>query len=851
MAKGMTNRAAPRQLPSPPINAPISTSTAPGSPEYGTTVQAAPPVPARPWILQPPIRFPAPLPPRPYVPIRLAGHAHYGTQGEPGILCTDFARQAVERLFDDSGKLDRGAIMRLMEDVNINTQLPVHHRENLMRTLAHMGQGGELATTLNSICAHPGVRLRGPAADLVHATLNLPPGQQQLTAVHARKAAAMALLGNLRQGKVGSCFATSAAIVLHEDAPEVVARDLKTLLETNKLVFDRNGTKFDMPLNKRISTGDLDIEVLMRADGTCHGNASNNGNGGPSYRLHETPGMQAALTALGIPQPMMEQAVTTALRQMNLQGDITYRVSKRSILEHIARNHANPALPGNPLASALNAYAGREDVRLLRAWEYTLAGAAEIDRQAVHVDMFSAAALFGPDIPGRPDLGSLARHTGMLTRQLAADARFRSTPLQPLSTHLFNDIQAVMKNRFMLQYDADIKQGTLSSDGVSNRGGFVLYDRLPPNDPSKWVRIDNPKTFQQALAHAVSEAAWRTHAGMQNMPGNPQANQAALQEYVRHLGRHIHSDAFTEFTARNMNPNVAGQPGIDLQQCGNLPWKQARGADFRAVFRQYGGTSCFLSPALPSAGTIDQSESGQAPGMRRPPRAGDATPVLSFVFDSLREMKSELGSPIDQRVKKLPIGNSLHAFSLLTGTFRDALQYESVTSEQWIHHHVTAPAMHHVAAERTEPPLQQFISELSRALGLTPHNAQLFASSIAGHIPMNAGGHQRYTLTHLHRELVRYCESQPPAQRDKLYAAGEAVMWSLAPVPGVVIADTNWSDSRGNPKHMLAVHHPFRNSVDLHVADFDGKNRHKLGGEWTAGQWTLGSPIGRQRPASR
>lgn len=57
----------------------------------------------------------------------------------------------------------------------------------------------------------------------------------------------MALLGNLRQGKVGSWFATSSAICLHEGAPEAVAKDLKTLLETNKLVFDRNGAKFDMP----------------------------------------------------------------------------------------------------------------------------------------------------------------------------------------------------------------------------------------------------------------------------------------------------------------------------------------------------------------------------------------------------------------------------------------------------------------------------------------------------------------------------------------------------------------------------------------------------------------------------
>lgn len=785
------------------------------------------------------------MPPRPYVPVRLANYAHCGTQGQAEILCTDFARQAAERLFDDSGRLDRGAIMRLIDDVNINTQLPVHHRQNLVKTLAQMARGGELANTLNSICEDPRASLKGPAADLVRATLNLPPGQQQLTAAHARKAAAMALLGNLRQGKVGSCFATSAAICLHEDSPEVVAKDLKTLLETNKLVFDRNGAKFDMPLNKRVSTGDLDIEVLMRADGTCHGKALDHGNGAPPYKLHETPGMQAALTALGIAQPMMEQTVTTALRQMHLQGDVTYRISKRSILEHIARNHADPALPGNALASALNAYAGREDVRLLRAWEYTLAGAAEIDYQAHHIHKFGAAALFGPDIPGRTDLRSLARHTETLTRHLASDPRFRSTPLQPLSMHLFNDIHTVMKDRFVLQYDADIKQGTISSDGVSNRGGFVLYDRLPPNDPSKWVRIDNPKTFQQALTHVVGEAAWRTHARMQDMPGNPQANQAALQEYVRHLGRHIHTDAFTEFTARNMNPELAAQPGIDLQQCKNLPWKQARGADPSPVLRQYGAGKYLVLPTSP--GVLQPASPTHAPTVQAPFQSGDATTVLHSIFFATRRLKPQLGAGEHLNNLKLPVSNKLHAFSLFPASFKDALRYDSVTPQQWIDHHFTAPATQHVNMKRTEPPLGQLIHQMSQTLGMTPQEANIFHNNVVRLSPANERNPQSYTLSGVRQELLRFCGSRNPAQRHALYSAGESVITQLAPLPGMVIADTNWSDASGNPKHMLAVHNPFQNRMELHVADFDGKNRFKLGDEWIAGEWRLSPPIGKQQ----
>lgn len=820
------------QVPPRPWNSPAETASARPLPETLSRPLPKLPVSGK------------PVQSRPYTPIRLARHPHCGTQSDHAVLCTEFARQAAERLFDDHGRFDRNAVDLVINDVTSNSQLPAHHRQNLLNTLREMRQNGKLVNTLESICAHPGTPLKGPAADLVRATLNLPPEQQALTPAHARKAATMALLGNLRQGKVGSCFATGPAICLHEGSRETVAKELKSLLETNKLIFKKNGKEFEMPLNKRVSTGDLDIEMLMRADGTCHGKALNYGNNGASYKLHHTPGMQAALTALGIPQPMMEHAVSTALQQMGMTGNTTYRLSKRSIIEHIARNHPNPGRQGNPLASALNAYAGKEDVRLLRAWEYTVAGAGEVEFQGHHIDKFSAAALFGADIPGRPDLGSLARHTGVMGQRLHADPRFRDTNLNAISTHLFSDIQGVMKDRFMLQYDADIKQSTMSGDGVSNRGGFVLYDRLPPNDPTKWVRIDDPKMFQQALTHAVGEAAQCTHLKMQGLPGHPQTNQAALNAYVQNLAQHIQTDAFTEFTARKMNPEFAAQAQLNLNQCENLPWKQGRGSFSVPVIKQYGAKPIFSSNIATEV-QPNQTRMNQVPG-QAPYRPDDATPVMDFIFNSMRKMEPDLKDFINKPGAKLPVGNSVHAFSLLPGSFKDALDYKHIGSKDWINHRLAKPSQQHVAAQRTQPPFAQLVGEMSATLRMTPEETRIFHANLAQRYPNTGAGAsaQRYTLGDVHQELLKFCQSKSSSQRGLLYAAGDSVLSRLAPIPGVIIADTNWADDNGNPKYMLAVHNPFKNRVELHVADSDGRNRLKLDDKWIGGQWSISTPIG-------
>ena len=236
------------------------------------------------------------------------------------VECTRYARQAADLLVDSSGRLVRTHIAAMLKRLDGDTSVLDEHKAQLRNTLGALRYDRVLGATIDSICeqAPPS----GGAADAVRASLNLPP-DHALTKADARKAVVMSLLGYLRQGFVGSCYATAPAICLLESSPEAVAKDLKELLETNKLTFSQGNIDLEVPLNKHVQELPAHALVGVRADGTtlaAHAAANENGRPQDGPQLHEIAGMRAALVSLGIPEQERPAAVSAVLQRIRANG---------------------------------------------------------------------------------------------------------------------------------------------------------------------------------------------------------------------------------------------------------------------------------------------------------------------------------------------------------------------------------------------------------------------------------------------------------------------------------------------------------------------------------------------------
>ncbi|MDR2768967.1 MAG: hypothetical protein LBB19_00185 [Puniceicoccales bacterium] len=87
------------------------------------------------------------------------------------------------------------------------------------------------------------------AHQAIREALGLPPNAP-ITAKEAQQAALAAMLAPLRQGAVGSCFATSIAINMHDTRPSEMLRDMASLIEKGFIERQNGNARIQIPFNQ-------------------------------------------------------------------------------------------------------------------------------------------------------------------------------------------------------------------------------------------------------------------------------------------------------------------------------------------------------------------------------------------------------------------------------------------------------------------------------------------------------------------------------------------------------------------------------------------------------------------------
>ena len=748
---------------------------------------------------------------RPYAPIKLKTYSGYGSQNKVQVQCTDYARQASELLIDKNGELDGAHISLMLNQLKTDKTMPAEHRRHLMRTLVKLKQGGELAETINSICEDK--PLKGGAADVVRGTLNLPP-EHELTKEDARKAFVMSLLGYLRQGEVGSCFATAPAICLLDSSQEVVAKDMKELLEDHKLTFQQDGALVEVPLNLHVSQA---AKVTVAADGTC-----------------DSLGMQAALAALGIPENKRQAAIANALSQMKLSGR-QHTVNCKQIIEHLVRTTPGTGNPDNRIASALHAFNGRQDVGLLRAWEYTLATCADMDSRSntrILLNSLRVAFWGKKEIPGRPELLSPAEEGAVIADQLCSDPRFDQIEPHEINQYLFNEIRKLFQERFIQQFDVNVSDGNLAADGVSRYGGFTLYEKRPADNPSEWKRIDNAEAFQEAMASLAEDAAERVRPTVETMADDPETKLEALRLIADHVVASVRDSTFIEHAVLQMNPDAANQPFGDANQYNYTPWQLPESRSMKSIIDKYGGEVVLWGKISPTA---DWNMAGSAPSSdATQSKANDAMPLINFFCGGLDKMAPKLQAKAQESPGgfKIPVANVFHVFSLMPMEMKEIWSDNPVTPEEWVENNLKSPTNKWLNEARTSPPLLDMLKSVGAEIHADPKQIQSMYRDI--HEKSKKSGRLNfkeppYTLRDVHEKLSAYCRSQENG--DELLAKAEKVLTDKLPIPAKTIADTNWLE-QGHPEYIGVLYNPFSNNVEAEFMRRDGTGRSPMKEDW-------------------
>jgi hypothetical protein len=173
--------------------------------------------------------------------------------GADGLIrATQGATEIAKHLITASGQLaDEGFIFGLKSMLAEGKILPGLNNAFVAQQLDRLLSDEGLQAQLMNIGKNG---ISTAAQQAIRQTLGLSP-DAPITAKEAQQAALAAMLSPLRQGKVGSCFATSAAINIHDTRPSEMLRDMASLIEKGCIERTNGYARIQVPFNQSIFTG--------------------------------------------------------------------------------------------------------------------------------------------------------------------------------------------------------------------------------------------------------------------------------------------------------------------------------------------------------------------------------------------------------------------------------------------------------------------------------------------------------------------------------------------------------------------------------------------------------------------
>ena len=545
-------------------------------------------------------------------------------------------------------------------------------------------------------------------------------------------------------------------------------------------------------------------------------------------RLQDLPGIQTALGMLGIAEAAWQDAVRDALERMvenNVRLDQDIPLAQ--FVTQLASDPHELADLRKRRKNALRAFNGTQDVSLLKTWEFTLAGGSQLRiPHPGHGAQWNLGqvgmAIFRGESGDHerslemraPGLYSLHEKSQMLIDDLQAEREFEDLDLDDIREDVFSSITSIMLDRLVYEMDMNLK-GDASTDGVSTHGGFVLYEKVPADDPARWKRIDNAHAFMDAMERLVRDAIDTTRAWIDTDDEPDDAELDALARIGDFLTQSMASDEGREEFLKHAVLLMNGQEDGDnfsmdkIDSYIRTPWKKTDGGIPDAIVSHYGGGLVRRRPA--------------------PPGSEGVMSLMNQVCTGLAQMAPLLHAKAAQAPDgfKIPVTLPGHVLTLMPMEMQELWSGDPATRmspEQWVDAKVRVPAARWRDEARTAPALSAVLESAGTALGASEQDVQAMQEALAGQ-------GEAYTLGAVHAALRAYC--QPREDGEALLAGAENALMTLLPVPATIVGDTNWMSGEGRPLYMGILHNPFTDKMEALRMHADGGNRAPLMAAWT------------------
>ncbi|MEW4528408.1 hypothetical protein [Maioricimonas sp. JC845] len=603
---------------------------------------------------------------------------------------TEMARSAATRIVNEHGGLMRDAgflaefpffletedrLPSVLAEVSDSDHSELPQSVHMIQVMKRISDDKSLQDAIEKV-EKPGDDT--PAARMIRATLGLP-GDAKLTDAHARQAVVCAMMSQLRQGSVGSCFATATAVEVQMSKPEIFVRDMTQLFKEGKISrkVKVNGTSktIEIPLNENILAASTYQQPVKF-----------------SGEPHTMPGVETALDSLKIPVEDRKTVVDAALikltgitaaleklpssvtpeQKAELAGKILESVrsqpddiagavnaemtkfmtasslsepeireakdtlsgkpftySPEHLLGQIVLNQA-PSNPKEALASMKDAYLGQEENRLIRAWEYSIASMVEESTAP------RGKRLLG-GLKGAVDTVKL----NVFAEFLGKESIDKAMRIDELCDRITDEFDRLVNDQITTGYDPSVVHSEVSSDGSSSYGGYCLY-----HDGKK---IEDRGAYVNTLKRLMQEA----RDNLYGSAADPEKSESL--EVLAELQKRIDDDGFLANVVSQSQQSTSSKP-VNA-------WSYQAGGDTDSLLQMYHGREtplkCTNSSTWPTAISPTPVES--------------ADTLFSFLVDTVRDIPgiADLLKDNPEALDRagIPVRTvGIHAFTLKPGS---------------------------------------------------------------------------------------------------------------------------------------------------------------------------------------
>lgn len=696
-------------------------------------------------------------------------------------------------LITSTGFLNLGLIEAIKKNFFGDPSTLLRNEKDLIQTLDVIKRSPEIQQELAKVSKPTSPNF--VSSDLIRISLGLAPTTVP-TDRQAQTVALAALLSDMRQGDVGSCFATSVSILMMGTLKAKVISDFNEILSQGQLSRSSQTDQVDfVPV---IDIGDSNIQKTLSI-------LSNGRIVGTNAFLWQSPGIIAALRQLGIEGNTVEDVIKTEINQACTKSNKpSIELTIEELINQLIVKTQGKKLSSQEVADlknvALVAFSAETNTPLLRTWESCFAAMAEAnDRNNVRQRILSCIS---------------APLSNEWPREL-----FRKT--SPDVKKVQDVFQRILNSGIQLRYDEQVavKASTTGGDGHSKLlGAFVLYELNQGQRATSAKRVSSPEEFNAFVLNRLKA----TQEIVNSITPATDSQRATYQRTIDKIGAFIAkpTSGFNSFLYKaitNYDPSnrTLSANLKNWEQLDHLPFQDATGNDNVVVFNKATGINAGQSDSVRPKDAQELLEAFIAFGRKR-----------AHIDDFLND---------EDPYQRYMVDTPQHAFTLTPedATVLSAMK-EDQTPESWIQQNIIQPGLKVsnlplsnsqksslialVKQNMIPDELQTGFDRAIQSLNARNSTVNTFARQLTSLILSISPRKDKAIVSYIQSNLTKlYLDNVLPNSAVKIITSSAAR-----------IADTNWVAEGVRHIYFACFFDPVSNTLQLGTLDEDGTGLNPL-----------------------